>query len=127
MGEIKNLGENLSKLKENLSKNKVDIINIGSKKEVRLNINYIDFIKEVKERKLKNKEDIIKLYGEVVNLRFNNIFKIDFRSKRKELSKVLVEVLRERNLSIEDFNRISKEVLSLRKEDKRSNYLSIKV
>jgi hypothetical protein len=117
--------KNLSKLKEDLSKN---IVNIGDKKEMRLNINYIDFIKEVKERKLKNKEDIIKLYGEVVNLRFNNIFKIDFRSKRLELRKILVEVLKEKNLSLDEYFKISKEIVSLSMRNKReSNYLSIEV
>lgn len=93
----------------------------------RLNLSYIDFLVELKEKKVivdkSNKENIINIYGRIVKLRFNNIGRIDFRVKRSELNKELMGVLESRNMSFKEFNKLSEKVVSLRK--KNINYLEV--
>ena len=95
-------------------------------KEMRINIDYINFIEIVKNENLlnKSKEDLINSYENIVKLRSSNIKRVDFRSKRKELSKVLEIVLKEREISLKEFEKISNKVVSKILE-KESNYLKV--
>ena len=101
--------------------------NIVVKSEKKLNINYGEFIKELKESsldiKVENKDSIIKLYNEIVNLKFNNIKRVDFRVKREENKDKLSNELKRLKVSKEEFNKLSGEVVSLSKEIKVSNYI----
>ena len=98
-----------------------------NKKEVKLNVSYGEFIKELKvsnlDIKVENKDSIIKLYNEIVNLKFNNIKRVDFRVKREENKDKLSNELKRLKVSKEEFNKLSGEVVSLSKEIKVSNYI----
>ena len=96
----------------------------------RINLSYLDFLKEIENIEIgeDKKEDIIKLYENIVSLRFNNMRRIDFRVKREELRNELIKELEIRNLEINKFFEISKKVVNLSKEkEDNSNYLSIKI
>jgi len=115
--------------------NKVESFkNIESKRKFekveRINLSYLDFLKEIENIEIgeDKKEDIIKLYENIVCLRFNNMRRIDFRVKREELREDLKKELEIRDLEINKFFEISKKVVNLSKEkEDNSNYLSIKV
>jgi len=98
-----------------------------NKKEVKLNVSYGEFIKELKisnlDIKVENKDSIIKLYNEIVNLKFNNIKRVDFRVKREENKDKLSNELKRLNISEKEFKEISNKVVSLSKEIKVSNYI----
>lgn len=97
-------------------------------KKIKFNINYLNFIVGVIENKVKIEKNIIKeSYEKEVSLRFNNIRRVDGRNKRKELRNILLDLLKERNISLDKFNKVSGEIVSLSKEKKRSNYLEIEV
>ena len=97
-------------------------------KEVKLNINYLRFIKELKDSKIevdsKNKEKIVELYNEIVELRFNNIKRVDSRVKRVDLDSLRVSKLKEMGVSEIEFKKISKNLRDLSR-DKVSEYVSI--
>lgn len=103
----------------------------GVKKEIRLNINYLDFIKNLSNEKIEisnnNKEKIIKFYENSLNLRFNNLERVNNRVMRKELKEVRENYLKEINLSNEKFINISKKLLEMSKNRKSNNFISIKV
>jgi hypothetical protein len=96
----------------------------------RLNINYIDFIKELKNRKLvlenSNLDSIKSLYSSLVKLRFSNIERVNSRINRCELNKELVEELKERNMEIKEFREIGDKLINLSSEKIR-NYRSIEL
>ena len=98
------------------------------KKKIKLNFNYLVFISELKKSKLlvdeKNKEKIIKLYSEIVNLRFNNLKRVDFRVKRKELKGELNKSLKELNISENEFKELSNNLRDLSNK-KVSNYIVV--
>jgi len=99
-------------------------------KGVSLNINYLDFIKRVRDSKLSielsNREKIVELYNEIVELRFNNLKRVDSRVKREELKEVLSKKLKEIGVSKEEFERVSKSVRDLVKK-KGENYIKVEV
>jgi len=96
------------------------------KKEMRINIDYINFIEVVIKEKLEksNKEVLIKKYREIVKLRENNIKRVDNRNKRKELKNILEVVLKEREISLNEYNKVSEKVVNKIKEGE-SNYLKV--
>ena len=102
---------------------------VKSSKLIRLNINYLNFINEIKDKNLvvdnKNKDNIIKLYENIVNLRFNNIERVNKRLSRKELNNLLVNELKERKINLEEIKLIGENLISL--NNKKRNYLSLEV
>ena len=107
--------------KENKSNSKV-------MKEIRLNINYLDFISRIKKEKLEevNKEKIESVYNEEMGLVFNNVKRVSSRVKRSMLSEVLKRECEKRNLSIEEFKKIDSKVIRESKE-RNNNYVSVKI
>jgi len=100
-------------------------VEIKKNKEYKININYINFIEEVIKNKIISKEELNKKYNEIVNLRVNNIKRVDGRNKRKEVKEVLIGVLKSKNIDIKEYNKVSKEILE--KFNKRSNnYIVVK-
>jgi len=110
-----------------MSKEKIKNLEIKKDKEMRININYINFINIVKREKLEDlKGDKLEdKYKEIVNLRSSNIKRVDFRNKRKELKGVLISLLKERNLSLEDYNKVSEKVIN-KLSNNKSNYIRVK-
>ena len=107
---------------------------IENKREIekveRINLSYLDFIKEIENKEIKedNKKEIESIYSNLVNLRFNNIKRVDYRVKRIELRENLIKELENRNIDLNKFMEISKKVISISGEDnENSNYMSIKV
>ena len=109
--------------KKNMGVNKIS-------KVKRLNINFIDFIKELKENKVSiekvNKSKIESIYNSGVKLRFSNIERVFKRSNRKELNKELLKELKSRNISLEEFKKYGDNLINISNE-KKLNYLSIEV
>ena len=101
------------------------------KKEVKLNINYLRFIKELRDSKISieksNKEKIESLYSEIVDLRFNNIKRVDFRVKREEIKEELKEVLRNMGVKESEFKDISKKLRDLSKKNLENSYIVKKI
>ena len=94
----------------------------------RLNINYLEFIKALKNSKISledsNKDKIKSLYSSIVKLRFTNLERVNKRVNRKEISKELLSELKSRNISLEEFRAMGEKVVSLSSKKVR-NYLSI--
>ena len=105
-------------------------INKGVKKEIRLNIKYLDFIKYLVEKKISlevnNKENIIKEYENSLNLNFSNIKRVDYRSKRKELNNLRENYLKEINLSNSKFLEVSSKLLEIN-NNRNNNYLKVRI
>ena len=99
---------------------------IEKKKEVKLNVNYVLFIKELVASKIeisqKNRQSIESLYSEVVNLKFNNLPRVASRVARKENKAKLVALLKESKIEEKVFNNASKLVLEVSKT-RKNNYL----
>ena len=100
--------------------------------EYRVNLNYLDFINNLIENKVSLESENINLikdlYSKEVNLKFNNIKRVDFRSlKRVEVKdniKKFIEV--EYKKSYKDFLNISSKLLELsNKNNLNSRYLKI--
>ena len=101
---------------------------VRKERVIKLNINYLDLIKELSLKKelLNNKEKVINLYENKLNLVFNNIERVNKRVNRKELNSLKLNYLKEINLKEEDFKLISKKLLDFNSK-RDNNFLSIKI
>ena len=101
---------------------------IRKERVIKLNINYLDLIKELSLKKelLNNKEKVINLYEEKLNLVFNNIERVNKRVNRRELNNLKKDYLKEINLEEKDFKLISEKLLDFNKK-RNNNFLSIKI
>jgi len=97
-------------------------------KEIRMNVNFLNFIEKVKVEKLEsvNKEKLESVYESEMGLVFNNVKRVYSRVKRSLLNEVLVSELKKRNMSKEEFLRIGDKLVSGSKE-RNNNYVSVKV
>ena len=97
------------------------------KKEYKINMRFINFIEELKNSKMsieeKNKEKIEDLYKDLVNLRFSNLERVFKRVLRKELKEIVENILKEKDLSLEEFKNMGVKILEFNKE--RSNYIKV--
>ena len=97
-------------------------------KEIKLNVNYITFIKKLVDSKIevtqKNKNSIEGLYREVVNLRFTNLPRVANRSLRKKLNPVLTEKLKSIKLDKKIFEETSQKVIEITKSKSGSSLLN---
>jgi len=109
--------------KENMKENK------KVSKEIRLNVNFLCLIEKIKKEKLEsvNKEKLESVYESEMGLVFNNCERVIKRVKRNMLKEVLESELKKRNLSNEEFNKISERLIRESKERKSNNYLSVKI
>jgi len=99
---------------------------VVKKKEIKLNVSYLLFIKDLINSKLeigeKNKSEIENKYSEIVNLRFNNIKRVDKRVNRKENIIKLNSFLEKEKIDKKLFREVSKKVVEI--SNKRvSNYI----
>lgn len=96
-----------------------------NKKEIKLNVSYLEFIKKIKEEKisLENKEEIVKVYGEIVKLRFSNNERVFKRVLREENKEKLERELKRMSISKKEFLEMGEKVKEMSKESKLSNYL----
>jgi len=94
--------------------------------EKKINLNYIEFIKNLIIEKVvvdsKNKELVEKKYKEIVDLRFNNIKRVSKRIDRKEISGRKILVLSNMGVSEKEYNRVNKLVMELSSEKKRNYF-----
>jgi hypothetical protein len=94
---------------------------------IKLNINYLDFIKKVESENLlsKSKELLIEDYLEEVKLKsYRNISRVDKRSKREELRSLLIKELKERKMELSKYIEVSEKVVE-KLSKKELNYISI--
>jgi len=99
-----------------------------TQKEIRMNVNFLDLVKKIKTEKLEavNKEKLAEIYEQEMGLTFSNIERVTKRTQRKELNQVLSVLLKERDLALPEFQRITKILVDASKE-KKNNYVSVKV
>jgi len=87
--------------------------------EKKINLNYINFIGELINSKIlineKNKDNIIKLYSEKVNLRFSNLSRVNNRILRKEVSEKLNIVLEKNKIEKKEYIKVCEKVKDLSK------------
>ena len=87
--------------------------------EKKINLNYIIFIGELINSKIlineKNKDNIIKLYSEKVNLRFSNLSRVNNRILRKEVSEKLNIVLEKNKIEKKEYIKVCEKVKDLSK------------
>lgn len=100
---------------------------IQKKKEMKLNINYISFIKKLAQSKIevteKNRKSIEDLYLAEVGLKFTNVPRVSHRTQRDKLKKLFEEKLKEADLSKKVFEELDQKVVAVSKQ-RSSNYLS---
>lgn len=99
-----------------------------NKKVIKLNVKYVDFVEKVIKEKLINKgvEELRSMYLNNVGVKsYVNIRKVDFRVKREKLKKVLSEILKEKGIKLEEFNKVSNEIVEKIRESKNSNYIVV--
>jgi len=89
------------------------------KKSVKLNVNFLLFVKEVKN--MKDLNLIEKKYNEIVELKFSNVSKVLSRIERDELREVKKEKLKELNVSDKEYN----EVIEMINKKKKRNYIEV--
>ena len=95
-------------------------------KEIRMNVNYVNFIERVRAEKLEqtNKEKLAEVYQEELGLKASNIERVSKRVNRAQLREVLTTELKSRNISFSDFEKTNKKVLESLKA-KNNNYLTV--
>lgn len=109
--------------KENVN-GKKDVSKI---KEIKLNLNYVDFIKKVSEKNLlsSSKEVLIEEYLKDVKVKsYRNIKRVSDRVKREELTKLLEKELVARKMELSKFIEIDSGVVS-KLTEKEKNYVKI--
>lgn len=108
--------------KKNLNGSKVSKVS----KVIKLNINYVRFIGDLIKEKVESENRIKELYSEKLNLRFNNIERVNKRNLRKDLKEVLEKVLKEEKISLEDYKSKCEKVVNLSK-NKSLNYIEVRL
>ena len=102
------------------------MVNKINKKVVKLNVNYVKFIKALVSSKIevsqKNRKDIENLYSETVSLKFNNLPRVANRVARKENNSKLASLLKENKIDGKVFNEVNKLVLEVSKT-RKNNYI----
>ena len=100
-----------------MEKNKMEKKNKVVESEKKINLNYIIFIGELINSKIlineKNKDNIIKLYSEKVNLRFSNLSRVNNRILRKEVSEKLNIVLEKNKIEKKEYIKVCEKVKDL--------------
>lgn len=99
-----------------------------NKKEYKVNINYLELVKELLNSKIEvskaNKELIEKKYNEIVNLKFSNLNRVSYRNNRKEvIEKRNKYLLSELKVSEKDYNRVDKKLNIVSKERLVNRYI----
>jgi len=95
--------------------------------KIKLNINYVDFIKKVVDNNLlsKTKESLVEDYLTTVKVKsFRNIKRVSDRVKREELSNLLAQELKARKLELETFIKADQAVVN-KISTKEKNYKAI--
>ena len=102
--------------------------NKSVKREIRLNVNFLDFVCLMKKEKLVEVvgEKIGEMYEKEMGLVFNNVKRVYSRVKRDVLNDVLVSELEKRNMSKKEFLSIGEKIVN-RSKKKSDNYLSVKI
>lgn len=92
-------------------------------KEIKLNVNYVNFIAKLHSSKIevteKNKASIQELYAKEVGLRFNNLPRISNRTMRAKLKPVLEAKLKEAKMDLKSFTEITNQVVEVAKAKSR--------
>lgn len=104
--------------------------NIEIKKgdKIKLNVSLVLFVDKVIKEKLMNlnKEKLREIYLNEVKLKSSkNINRVFERVKRENLRGVLLNVLKEKNLSFEMFDKIGSEIVEKIREKKNNSYLIV--
>ena len=97
-----------------------------NKKELRININYINLVEKLIKNKIEIKENnnIENLYIENLNLRYSNKERVINRIFRKEINKELKEILKERNI---DYNKFLESSNKLKDLNNKSSYIKVEI
>jgi len=90
------------------------------KKSVKLNVNFLLFVKEVKN--MKDLNLIEKKYNEIVELKFSNVSKVLSRIERDELKEIKREKLKELNVNDDEYKKV---IEMLNKNRKKRNYIEV--
>jgi len=97
----------------------------NKRKVVKLNINYIKFIKELVSKKIalssSNRKKIEKMYLDTTKLKFSNLPRVSGRVNRKEVRPLLVERLKILNLPESKFKEADVKIVDYQK-DKETTY-----
>ena len=100
------------------------------KKEMRINIDFINFISKLIKEKVvvdeKMRGSILKDYEKEVELRFSNLKRVSNRNKREEVKEILKGELKSRNIEVKEYIEVSEKLENLVNK-KNNNYVSIKV
>ncbi len=99
---------------------------IVKSKEIRLNIDYVNFISSVILEKMEDKRLIEEKYNNMVGLRWNNIERVNKRVNRKGFESNIKNMLKEKGVSYMEFRDKCKVIVDKEKEGNK-NYLSIGV
>ena len=105
-------------------------IEVKKVSKIKLNMNYIEFIGKVMKENLmsKDREELRKIYIKNVKVKsFNNVNRVNERIKRDGLKIELMKVLKEKNIDIKEFEKVSNDLVSKIREKKVSNYLEVEV
>ena len=112
---------------EKMNKEK-NISKVSKVSKIKLNVNFVCFIEKVIKEKLMsvNKEKLREIYLSDVRVKsYRNILRVSDRVMRDKLREILMSVLKEKNISFEEFENISKKVSEKIVERKVSNYISL--
>jgi len=96
------------------------------KKEIRMNVNFLDFIKKVIEEKKEELNNLGSMYEEEMGLNYSNCERVINRVNRKELREIRNSELKKRNIEIEKFESLSEKIKKGSKK-KSDNYLSVRL
>jgi len=101
-----------------------------SKKEIRLNMDLMNFVAAVIEEKITapgNLEKIRERYEEIVGLKFTNVARVLGRSNRPALAEVKKNLISEKGLTMEQVKEFESTLKELSKEKGERNYISVQV
>lgn len=111
-----------------MKKMKKGNIEIKKGDKIKLNVSLVLFVDKVIKEKLMNlnKEKLREIYLNEVKLKSSkNINRVFERVKRENLRGVLLNVLKEKNLSFEMFDKIGSEIVEKIREKKNNSYLIV--
>lgn len=115
---------------ENMKQTKTQNASTTTKvSKVKLNVNYVEFIAQVVQKKLiaRDTATLSKMYVDAVKVKSaKNINRVADRTQRENVRPTLNDVLKRLGLSYSEFDRTSKAVTEKIRVRRASNYIDIK-
>ena len=84
-----------------------------------LNEEFVLFVVEVVKNEIKNKEEIEKVYSDMVGLKFENMGRVYSRVMRDELKEVREEIFKENGINESEFIEVGEMIKEMIGDEKR--------